>query len=315
MLARRILPCSGRCRADVPFIMVVCFERAVVLSMSILVTGASSQVGLHVRRRLAGAQSLTLVGRTRARAAAPGETWVQADMSGDPPPHALSEADAIVSFGPMDGLAAWLALQERVVAHHVVATSSMSAVSKRDSPVEADRVLSARLRAGEEALIAQCERLGIGWTILRPTMIYGAGLDHNLTPIARMARRTRVLPLPQASGLRQPVHAEDVAVAAIAAVRDGAATGRIVEIGGGERLSYLAMFQRLRESLGCRVVPVPVPGVALRAAAALLPPMRGPLGRLEADLVADNTVLNALLDVAPRPFHPDADTWRPRTWP
>lgn len=285
-----------------------------VLSMSILVTGASSQVGLYLRRQ-AGARALTLVGRARPRVVAPGETWVQADMSGDPPPTALSEADAIISFGPMDGLAAWLALQARVAAHHVVATSSMSAVSKRDSPVEADRTLSARLRAGEAALIAQCERLGIGWTILRPTMIYGAGLDHNLTPVARMARRTRVLPMPQASGLRQPVHAEDVALAAIAAVRGGAAAGRIVEIGGGERLPYLAMFQRLRESLGCRVVPVPVPGVALRAAAALLPPMRGPLGRLEADLVADNTVLNALLGVDPRPFHPDVDTWRPRTWP
>jgi len=283
--------------------------------MSILVTGASSQVGLYVRRRLAGSQSLTLVGRARPRVVAPGETWVQADMSGDPPPQALSEADAIVSFGPMDGLAAWLALQERVVARGLVATSSMSAASKRDSPVEADRALSARLRAGEAAVIAQCERLGIAWTILRPTMIYGAGLDRNLTPVARMARRTRVLPMPQASGLRQPVHAEDVALAAIAAVRDGGAAGRIVEIGGGERLSYLAMFQRLRESLGCRVVPVPVPGVALRSAAALLSPMRGPLGRLEMDLVADNSALNSLLGVDPRPFRPDADTWRLRTWP
>jgi nucleoside-diphosphate-sugar epimerase len=237
---------------------------------------------------------------------------VQADMSGDPPPQALSEADAIVSFGPMDGLAAWLALQERVVARGLVATSSMSA-SKRDSPVEADRALSARLRAGEAAVIAQCERLGIAWTILRPTMIYGAGLDRNLTPVARMARRTRVLPMPQASGLRQPVHAEDVALAAIAAVRDGAAAGRIVEIGGGERacrtLRCSSVCAKAWAAGSCRCPAWPC------AAAALLPPMRGPLGRLEADLVADNTVLNSLLDVAPRPFHPDADTWRLRTWP
>lgn len=43
--------------------------------------------------------------------------------------------------------------------------------------------------------------------------------------------------------------------------------------------------------------------------------MRGPLGRLEMDLVADNSVLNSLLGVDPRPFRPDADTWRLRTWP
>lgn len=283
--------------------------------MSILVTGASSQVGLYVRRRLAGVQSLTLVGRARPRVAALGETWLHADLSGDPPPAVVSEAEAIISFGPMDGLAAWLAQREHVAARRLVATSSMSAVSKHGSPVAAERALSARLRAGEEALIAQCRRLGIAWTILRPTMIYGAGMDRNLTPIARMARRTRVLPMPRACGLRQPVHAEDVALAAIAAVRDGDAAGRIVEIGGGERLPYRTMFQRLRESLDRRVLAVPVPRMALRIAARLLPSLRGPLDRLEADLVADNAALNALLGVDPRPFRPDADTWRLRTWP
>ena len=282
--------------------------------MSIFVTGASSQVGLYVRRHLAGTVPRVLVGRGM-RAAAPGETWLQADLWRDPPPSALSEAGALVSFGPMDGLARWLAGFDRVAARRLVATSSMSAVSKRDSSIEAERALSARLRAGEDALIAQCGRLGIAWTILRPTMIYGAGIDRNLTPVARMARRTRMFPLPHASGLRQPVHAEDVALAALAAVRDGGAEGRIVEIGGGERLSYRAMFERVRASLGMWTLPLPVPRPALRAAAALLPSLRGPLGRLDADLVADNGVAVSALGVEPRPFRPDAGTWQPCAWP
>jgi hypothetical protein len=213
---------------------------------------------------------------------------VQADMSGDPPPQALSEADAIVSFGPMDGLAAWLALQERVVARGLVATSSMSAVSKRDSPVEADRALSARLRAGEAAVIAQCERLGIAWTILRPTMIYGAGLDRNLTPVARMARRTRVLPMPQASACAS------LSMRRTWPWRPSPPCDGGVRRAASSRSAVASACRTLRCSSVCAKAwaagscLVPVPGVALRSAAALLSPMRGPLGRLEMDLVADN---------------------------
>ena len=45
--------------------------------------------------------------------------------------------------------------------------------------------------------------------------------------------------------------------------------------------------------------------------AAVLPRARGPVSRLQQDLIADNGPLRALLDVHPRPFQPDADTWRP----
>ena len=48
----------------------------------------------------------------------------------------------------------------------------------------------------------------VAGTIFRPTLIYGTGRDRSLAPIARFARRWRVLPLPVgARGLRQPVHA------------------------------------------------------------------------------------------------------------
>ncbi|EIL96618.1 NAD-dependent epimerase/dehydratase, partial [Rhodanobacter sp. 115] len=42
----------------------------------------------------------------------------------------------------------------------------------------------------------------------------------------------------------------------------------------------------------------------------VLPRLAGPMGRLESDLVADNTELTRLLGVTPRPFRPDADCWQ-----
>jgi hypothetical protein len=81
----------------------------------------------------------------------------------------------------------------------------MSAQSKRDSVVPAERALAQRLRDGEAALARACVARGSAWTVLRPTLVYGAGLDKSLTPIARRALRTRVFPLPAGRGLRQPI--------------------------------------------------------------------------------------------------------------
>jgi hypothetical protein len=46
-----------------------------------------------------------------------------------------------------------------------------------------------------------------------------------------------------------------------------------------------------------------------------VPRLRGPLIRLEADLIADNRELQRLLGVSQRPFHPDAACWIPSSEP
>jgi hypothetical protein len=48
----------------------------------------------------------------------------------------------------------------------------------------------------------------------------------------------------------------------------------------------------------------------LRTARRSVGKLRGPLSRLEADLIADNTEVTRLLGVQPRLFRPDADCWR-----
>src|SRR5690606_10084758 len=130
---------------------------------------------------------------------------------------ALPPVEAIVSFGPLLPFARWLAGARPAHAPRVVATSSMSAESKIGSDVPAERAVARELREGEAALARACAELGSAWTVLRPTLVYGAGLDKSLTPIARRALRTRLFPLPAGRGLRQPVHADDIAQAVLAA--------------------------------------------------------------------------------------------------
>jgi nucleoside-diphosphate-sugar epimerase len=277
--------------------------------MTAWVLGASSQIGYFLlpRLRAAGIDAVAL--SRQPRADGPGLTWLRGELPDRVP--ALPPVDAVISFAPIDALAAWLDANAPAGLRHVVATSSMSAESKREAHDPLERATAERLRRGEVALAAACARRGIGWTVLRPTLIYGAGMDKSLTPIARRASRLRLFPLPAGRGMRQPVHADDIAAAAVAALQATAANGRIIPVGGGERLTAARMFARVRQSMAARTLPVPVPRAVLALVHACWPRTRGPISRLDADLVADNSQLEAILGVHPRAFLADGGRWTP----
>jgi uncharacterized protein YbjT (DUF2867 family) len=277
--------------------------------MTVLVFGGSSQIGHFLLPRLLATGEPVLALSRTPRPSQAGVTWLAGALPTDVP--TLPPVSAIVSFGPLQGFAEWLTHVDLTDAPRIVAVSSMSAETKRDSRVPAERGISQQLRDGENALAVACARHGCAWTVLRPTLVYGAGLDKSLTPIARRAMRLRLFPLPSADGLRQPVHADDIAQAVLAALDCPVSAGRILPIGGGERLSAREMFARVRRSLTRSTVPLPLPAWLLRLGQHALPPLRGPLSRLRADLVADNSELQRLLGISPRPFRVDATMWTP----
>lgn len=277
--------------------------------MTVLVVGGSSQIGHFLLPRLkASGESILALSRV-PRPAQDGVEWLQGSLPDAP--SSLPVLSAIISFGPLQALAEWLRQVPPGGGPRVIATSSMSAETKRDSAVPGEREVARQLLAGEAALADVCARLGCAWTVLRPTLVYGAGLDKSLTPIVRRALRTRLFPIPAGRGLRQPVHADDIAQAVLAALECPAAAGRIIPVGGGERVPYPQMFARVRQSLPCATVPLPLPAWLLKLGQRMYPPLRGPLSRLDSDLVADNDELQRLLGVHPRPFRPDAAMWQP----
>ncbi|MBD8899639.1 NAD-dependent epimerase/dehydratase family protein [Rhodanobacter sp. DHG33] len=280
--------------------------------MTVLVFGGSSQIGRFLLPRLLEHGAMVTAVSRRARAPQPGLRWLQGSLP-EALPRELPLPSAIVSFGPLLPFAEWLSRADfGSEPPRVIATSSMSVESKHDSGVPAERAIAQLLCDGEQALAAACARHGAPWTVLRPTLIYGAGLDRSLSPIARRAWRTRVFPLPAGRGLRQPVHADDIALAVLAALASPASAGRILPIGGGERLTAREMFTRVRRTLPHTNLPVPLPAWLLHAGQRFAPTKwRGPLARLDADLVADNDELERLLGVTPRAFQPTADMWFP----
>ncbi|MGF6712025.1 nucleoside-diphosphate-sugar epimerase [Luteibacter sp. W1I16] len=275
--------------------------------MTVLVIGGSGQIGQFLLPRLADASADILAVSRRPPPADP--RWLAGALPDAMPE--LPAVDAVISLGPLDHLAPWLSATRLAGTPHVIATSSMSAETKRDSDVPEERELSRRLRDAETTLIATCASRGMPWTLFRPTLIYGAGVDKSLTPIVQAALRRRVFPIPAGRGQRQPVHAEDIAAAIMAALGSPFARGHTFPIGGGERMSAAEMFRRVRRSAGGPTLPAPIPRLALDLAALVSPAMRGPIRRLDSDLIADNRELERVLGVHPRPFQPGPETWRP----
>lgn len=277
-------------------------------SFDIFLPGATGIVGRHVLRRLATSTPPVRV-LALSRGDPPPEllvvdhvAWRRGDLDRD----AVSDAFAtVVSAGPLDGLVRWLERQSPPGVARVVALSSTSVHVKRGSPDAAERNVAARLADAEQRLAAWCTAHGARWTVLRPTLMYGPG-DRSLSRVAALARRFGVLPLPRtARGLRQPVHADDVAGALLSCLHARASFDRAYDLPGGETLAYDAMVARVLAALPSRprLLRVPAPLFALAA-----PFVRGATpavrARMRDDLVFDAGDATRDFGYAPRAFSP-----------
>lgn len=274
-----------------------------------LVIGGSGQVGEALLARLRAAGWRVLAVSRAARPEAPGLRWLVGSLQAMP---ALpARVDAVFSCGPLDAFARWYAAAG-VDAPRVVAFGSTSVATKRGSADAGERDVARRLQLAEAMLLDAAAGRGASATLLRPTLVYGAGRDHSLSRIAGLARRWGMFVLPaNAQGLREPVHVDDLADAALAACDAAAAHGRGYDLPGGERLPYDAMVARV---LACLQPPARlwrVPPPLFRALLALAR-VRGiglgdaALARMQEDLVFDQAPARRDFGYAPRAFAPSA---------
>ena len=258
---------------------------------SILLFGASGAVGRLLLPLLPAAYYKVWPVSREARAG-----WIAGDL--DDVRVEWPAADIVISLGPLDAFAAWAERQPHP-SRRVIALSSMSAETKALSPDPAERALAERLRTAEARLFDASAVRGSACTVFRPTLIYGAGIDRSLAPIVRFARRWHVLPMPLgACGLRQPVHAADLADACAAAIDNANTYGKTYPLGGGERLPFAALLWRLRAAQYGFALPVPLP-IPLFRLAGISP---GVLARLREPLIADNGPAMRDFGYAPRGF-------------
>ena len=266
---------------------------------TLLVFGASGAVGRFLLPQLqAHFQAIPVSRDLRAG-------WLRADLYHAD--EAWPPADVAISLGPLDAFAASLKRQVDPSLRRVIAFSSMSAESKNDSDDAKERDIARRLQNGEETLRSVSAKRDIALTIFRPTLIYGAGIDRSLVPIARFMRRWRVAPIPiGATGLRQPVHAADLAAACMIALENPTTYGKTYALGGGERLSFRAMLMRIRRATFALPLPIPLAALSVIARRARLASINdAAINRLRVPLTADNTEAMRDFGYAPRIFVAD----------
>ncbi len=274
---------------------------------SVLVTGGSSQIGRCVLRRLATAGvSGYALGRNRPPGL-PADRFVQGDLTRTDLEFP-DRMDAVVHIAKLWYLPEHIdALYARGV-RRIVCFSTTSIFVKQDSSDAGERDLVARMVDAEARVLAQCAALEIACTILRPTLVYGLGIDRNVSRAANFIRRFRFYPLAgAATGLRQPVHADDLAAAALAALNTPVAAGKCYEVGGSEQLVYREMIGRIFDTLEMprRFVPIPFLGTFAAAAGFVLrrPEVTGEMvQRMRRDLVCDNGPAIRDFGYEPRPF-------------
>jgi uncharacterized protein YbjT (DUF2867 family) len=182
---------------------------------------------------------------------------------------ASARCDALVNlaslgFGHAPAIVAaaeWAGLERAVFISTTAVTTTLPARSK-----------AVRLAAEDEIRSSD-----LSWTILRPTMVYGAAGDRNLSRLLVLLARLRPAPVPRGvplvvplpgggRQLQQPVHVADLAEAALTAVeRPGAARHRY-DVAGPEPLTFAEMLLAAAAAVGGRVRLVPVPMAPVIAA-------------------------------------------------
>jgi len=196
----------------------------------------------------------------------------------------------------------------------VVAIGTTSRFTKLESAVASERRMVADQSAAEDDLVRCCERAGVLWTLLRPTLVYDGIHDRNVAFVAACIRRFGCFPVVGAGqGKRQPLHAEDLALACVDVISKSATENRAYNLSGGETLSYRQMVERVFDAYDLKPRILTVPPIALRAAIAtlrMLPRFRylnkAMVFRMEEDLVFDQSDAVTDFGFAPRRFKPRA---------
>jgi nucleoside-diphosphate-sugar epimerase len=276
-----------------------------------LVFGGSGQIGAPLLDRLrAEGWRVTAVSRD-AQVDDACVRWLRGDLSRvERLPDAV---DAVFSCGPLDHFARWYA-NSTLACPRVLAFGSTSIEVKSDSTDPRERALAARLAEGERVLFAGARRRRAHATVLRPTLVYGAGRDRTLTRIAAFARRWHACVLPRgAIGLRQPVHVADLADAALRACDAAATDGTAYAVPGGEALPYREMVARVLRALPSSPPLLEIPAPLFDGALHALQRLRlgdgvgeAALARLREDLVFDAAPARRDFGYEPRRFEPSA---------
>lgn len=214
----------------------------------IIILGGSSQVTPFLLEKIKE-QGLSATVTSRQQVGVPAGFEAHSLDINNPNGWEAPAGSIIISFIPVWIFAAHLDLFTKAKSLIVVSSTSRYGKAKSESAHEQETVKG--IIEGEKRIQEWTTPQGPSTTILRPTLIYNYKTDKNITRIKRMIKKFGLFPIiAPANGKRQPIHASDVAAAAMGAIDNKDAMNRAFNIAGGEILSYRDMVIRIFKKMG-----------------------------------------------------------------
>lgn len=193
-------------------------------------------------------------------------------------PEKLFEKKSVwISFAPVWKLASFLeelSTKESTFTNKInmiIACSSSSVYTKRFATNKFDKELYKKLSLSEEKILKFSIDKNIKCIIIQPTLIYGnvgEGKDRNFNKILWLLNIFPFIFLPKDSGLRQPIHAKELANIILFLINKYKNNSKIISkkiaLGGDITLSYKKMIEKIKESIPknskgskCKIITLP----------------------------------------------------------
>lgn len=276
------------------------------MNKSVLVTGGNGILGTSLKRQLETQDYKCFLSSRHLRVSE--GNWIRIDLC---KPYEWNKHDFsyFIHAAPI-----WLLVRHiRPICNsnikRIVAVSSSSAISKKASPDKTDRNMAKTLLEAEGTIKSICEDNNIKITIFRPTMIYGNGRDRNISLIAQFINRYGFFVVAGVGkGIRQPVHADDVAKVCVDSLNEAKTYTKIYTIAGGETMEFQDMVGKIFDVLGRKRRIIHMPIILYRIFLSLLSRRNvspQAADRMNQDMAFNNELLEKDLGYRPTRFLPN----------
>ncbi|MDQ3966734.1 MAG: NAD(P)H-binding protein, partial [Actinomycetota bacterium] len=180
---------------------------------------------------------------------------------------ALRGTDAFVHIAGIEYTPQVLEAMHWAGVERLVVVSSTSAYSRFE--------FQSAPRLTNEALLPES---GLRWTVVRPSMIYGTELDHNMHKLLRFLDRFPIFPLfGDGENLWQPVYYEDLVRGLYAALTRPGTEGEIYDLPGKRPLRYVDLVRAAAGALGKKARIVRIPAEPVRRGLLVVKRLKIPL--------------------------------------
>lgn len=226
----------------------------------IAILGASSQIGKVLVPKLESLGYIVFpINRDHKTTSINYKSYTFDDTNCCFSPH-IENADVVINLAPLPLIDKAINIAKVLNAKRIIAFGSTGRFTKIDSTSDIERDFVIQQEHAEDFFSNTCESLSIGWTLFRPTMIYGNDLDKNISFIRSLIRKFGVFFIPfGANGLRQPVHVNDLANACVLAMESNSTINKSYNLGGLETIALRDLILKIFLSENKRPILFSIP--------------------------------------------------------